>query len=66
MSRNIAEPVKKGVSTETTAAVPDHSNIATLAYELWVQRGCPIGTDQEDWFRAEEELRKTSLRTRAA
>jgi hypothetical protein len=27
--------------------------IAARAYELWQERGCPIGTDQEDWFRAE-------------
>jgi hypothetical protein len=30
---------------------------AALAYLLWQKRGCPIGTDQEDWFQAEETLR---------
>ena len=30
--------------------------IALRAYELWEERGCPIGSDQEDWFRAEKEL----------
>jgi Protein of unknown function (DUF2934) len=34
-----------------------HDDIATLAYELWEARGCPIGSPQEDWFHAAEELR---------
>jgi hypothetical protein len=31
---------------------------AALAYQIWLKRGCPIGSDQEDWFRAEEDLKK--------
>ena len=31
--------------------------IAALAYQLWQVRGCPIGTDQKDWFQAERELK---------
>ena len=31
--------------------------VAALAYQMWQERGCPIGSDQEDWFRAENELR---------
>src|ERR1035438_5130748 len=27
--------------------------IATVAYQLWLDNGCPVGSDQEDWFRAE-------------
>ena len=36
--------------------------VAALAYKMWRERGCPIGSDQEDWFRAEREIRnrKTS------
>ena len=33
-----------------------HANIERLAYELWQQRGCPLGAPQEDWLRAEREL----------
>jgi len=66
MSRNTAEATKKGVAMETTAARPDHNNVEALAYELWVQRGCPLGSDQEDWFRAEAELRQISSTQRAA
>ena len=35
----------------------DKAEIAALAYELWQERGCPIGSDQEDWFNAESELK---------
>ena len=41
-------------------AVSDNINereIAVLAYQYWQERGCPIGSDQEDWFRAEETLK---------
>jgi hypothetical protein len=31
--------------------------IAALAHQYWQKRGCPIGSDHEDWFRAENELR---------
>ncbi|MCC6590209.1 MAG: DUF2934 domain-containing protein [Bryobacterales bacterium] len=37
---------------------PDTSyeQIAILAYYLWQKRGCPEGSPEEDWFRAEHEL----------
>jgi hypothetical protein len=31
--------------------------IASLAYSLWQERGCPEGNPDEDWFRAEQEIR---------
>jgi hypothetical protein len=34
-----------------------HDKVAALAYKLWQERGCPVGADQEDWFRAEDELK---------
>jgi hypothetical protein len=30
--------------------------IAVLAYEYWQERGCPHGSPEEDWFRAEQEI----------
>jgi hypothetical protein len=41
------------VSDATTRQSPIDSEIAAAAYQLWLERGCPIGSDQEDWFRAE-------------
>lgn len=34
-----------------------HAEIAALAYEHWLARGCPEGSPEEDWFEAAEELR---------
>jgi hypothetical protein len=36
---------------------PDQAETQRLAYQLWLERGCPIGSPGQDWFRAEEELR---------
>jgi len=38
--------------------VDNQADISALAYELWIERGCPIGSPEVDWFRAEEELKK--------
>ena len=35
----------------------DEAIIADLAYRRWVERGCPEGSPDEDWFEAEKELR---------
>jgi hypothetical protein len=35
-----------------------HEEIARLAYSLWEARGCPLGNSEEDWLRAEQELRR--------
>ena len=46
------------VSVKTAAAVsPTESEIATVAYRLWLDNGCPVGSDQEDWLRAEAMLK---------
>ena len=29
---------------------------ALLAYQFWMERGCPVGSPAEDWFRAELQL----------
>jgi hypothetical protein len=45
-------------SWRTVATVsPTESEIATVAYRLWLDNGCPIGSDREDWFRAEAMLK---------
>jgi len=30
--------------------------VAERAYFRWIERGCPVGTAEEDWFHAEQEL----------
>ena len=50
----VSEPVK------TAATIgPTESEIATVAYQLWLDNGCPVGSDKEDWFRAEAMLKNT-------
>ena len=34
-----------------------HELTKRAAFFLWEQRGCPLGTPEVDWFRAEEEMR---------
>jgi len=43
---------------------PEHADIARLAYLYWLERGCPIGSPEEDWFQAEQDL--INKQTRAA
>jgi hypothetical protein len=48
----VGEPVKiAGIVN------PTESEIATVAYQLWLDSGCPIGSDREHWLRAEAMLR---------
>ena len=34
----------------------EHEEVALLAYSYWEARGCPFGSPEEDWFRAERDL----------
>jgi Protein of unknown function (DUF2934) len=58
---------KKVAATENTSIVNlsdalesprslDVKDIEVRAYLSWLERGCPEGSPQEDWFRAEKEL----------
>jgi hypothetical protein len=55
------DPKKATASGAKTQAIisPTHdtSIIEVRAYELWVQRGCPIGSPEVDWYQAEHEIR---------
>lgn len=37
---------------------PLHHDIEALAYQLWEKRGRPLGSPDEDWFRAQAELQQ--------
>lgn len=47
-----------GSSAYTAEQQFAHDDIARLAYALWQARGCPVGNSEEDWLRAEQELRR--------
>lgn len=44
---NLAEAVNGRVTPE---------QVAQRAYFRWIERGCPVGTAEEDWIYAEQEL----------
>ena len=52
--------LSEAIATAATVS-PTESEIATAAYQLWLDNGCPAGSDQEDWFRAEAMLLKNAL-----
>jgi hypothetical protein len=55
-SRTTTAPSRStAVPAPTTTAVL-HERIAQRAYEKWCQRGCPPGSDKQDWYDAEAEL----------
>ena len=37
---------------------PTHAEVAELAYSYWEARGRQGGSPWDDWFRAEEELKR--------
>jgi len=45
------------VPAAVTANEPSHGEIAQLAYLYWESRGGQDGSSEEDWLRAEQELR---------
>ena len=52
-----ADKLTKAVAVGSGGMTFGHDEIASLAYELWQARGCPYGSPEEDWLRAESELR---------
>ncbi len=34
----------------------DAHEVEERAYQSWIERGCPMGSPEEDWYRAEREL----------
>lgn len=52
--------VAANATMEESIAGDQRQKIERLAYRLWMERGCPIGSDQEDWFRAENMLNAQS------
>ena len=44
------------VPNAAESAAPTHEEIAQLAYHYWEARGRPLGSPEEDWFRAEQDV----------
>ncbi|HLH16616.1 MAG TPA: DUF2934 domain-containing protein [Bryobacteraceae bacterium] len=52
--------------SQQAPAVNLEEQIAIRAYQLWEERGRPIGSPEVDWRNAEEELRGTAGSATAA
>ena len=48
-----ADPIPEAAAAEL---LPEHEEIARLAYSYWEARGRPEGSPEEDWLRAERTL----------
>jgi len=44
---------------DSLLAALEHERIATVAYYFWQQRGCPIGSPDEDWAQAVQYIRES-------
>jgi len=69
----MAKRVPKNRTNDEVAVVPlavqpaadgsaDEEEIGRLAHQYWMERGSPIGTPEEDWFRAVEEIKRRRQR----
>ena len=63
MPKKTTKPEKTAVPNQPASdetrpnRAPTHEEISRRAYELWAKRGGEGGNAQEDWLRAEQELR---------
>ena len=48
---------KAAAAAPVEALQPEHHEIAQLAEKFWVERGWQDGFAEQDWLRAEQELR---------
>jgi hypothetical protein len=46
----------RGVLSMPQLSNTQREQIEMLAYLLWEERGGPLGSPEDDWFRAEEEF----------
>jgi len=57
MNKRDAEQSSK---SPTAHSRPEPEEIARRAHQLWEERGKPHGSPDDDWYRAEHELRHQS------
>jgi hypothetical protein len=55
-----AKRVRKPAAKKTAVPEPSQEQIARLAEKYWAERGWPIGSPEQDWLRAEKELKTAS------
>lgn len=56
----VGAPAELTCESSRPASLNDQ-DVASLAFQRWVERGCPQGSPDEDWLSAERELQSRSL-----
>lgn len=59
-AHEVSVPSSTLKTTEKSIGLSERERIALLAYSFWEARGRKGGSPEEDWFRAEKEIRKGS------
>ena len=49
---------KEAIADAPVATMPSREEVETLARKYWAQRGYQDGYAEQDWLRAEQELRQ--------
>ena len=63
---SVSETPSSNSATGTAAEAIDRQAVARLAYSYWVARGYNGGSAEEDWLRAEREIRTGRVTTAVA
>jgi hypothetical protein len=61
----IKDPLQQDISKLANAVRqdPTQQDIVNLAYGIWQERGCPLGSAEQDWFEAERRLQAGSAKS---
>ena len=51
------QPANAGDAVADSASLPE--KIQLIAYQLWIDRGCPVGSPEIDWMEAERICRNS-------
>jgi Protein of unknown function (DUF2934) len=56
-TNQLVDNIAKTTMIEADQFSPTMDAIAVLAYRYWTERDRPIGSPEEDWLRAENEMK---------
>jgi hypothetical protein len=55
-------PAATKIATVKRGPQPTHEQISERAHEIWINRGCKPGQDEQNWLEAEAQLRAEMAR----
>jgi hypothetical protein len=58
--KNMTFPDSVSTASRTARPSPSREDIARRAEALWVQKGCPVDSDEQIWLEAERQLKAGS------